>query len=62
MASGQKHLNGEYAAVDTEDEVEAVTAGTESLGDYFIGLPYPLKQPYDIDQNGEVSVNADGGG
>jgi type IV pilus assembly protein PilA len=57
MAAGQDHLNGDYTAVDTEAEVQGVMAGTESLSDYFIGLPYPLKQPYDISQDGEVSVN-----
>ena len=61
MAAEQKQLNSDYTAIDTEAEVEGVTAGTESLGDYFIGLPYPLKQPYDIDQNGQVSVTPDGG-
>ena len=60
MAAGQDHLNSNYTAIDTEAEVQEVMAGTESLGDYFIGLPYPLKQPYDIDQNGEVSVNPGG--
>ena len=59
MAAEQKQLTSDYAAIDTEVEVQGVTAGTESLSDYFIGLPYPLKQPYDIDQNGEVSA---GGG
>ncbi len=56
MAAEQKQLNSSYTAIDTEAEVQGVTAGTESLGDYFIGLPYPLKQPYDIAQSGEVSV------
>jgi type IV pilus assembly protein PilA len=58
MAAGQKQLNGSYTAVDTEAEVEEVTAGSESLDDYFIGLPYPLKQAYDIAQNGEISVSS----
>ena len=61
MAAEQKQLNSSYTAVDTEAEVQGVMAGTESLGDYFIGLPYPLKQPYDIAQSGEVSVNSGGG-
>jgi hypothetical protein len=61
MAAEQAHLNGSYTAVDTEAEVQGVMAGTETLDDYFIGLPYPLKQPYDIDQSGEVSVNSGGG-
>jgi type IV pilus assembly protein PilA len=61
MAAEQKQLNSNYTAVDTEAEVQGVMAGTESLGDYFIGLPYPLKQPYDIAQSGEVSVNSGGG-
>ena len=56
MAAEQKQLNSSYTAIDTEAEVQGVTAGTESLADYFIGLPYPLKQPYDIAQSGEVSV------
>ena len=61
MAAEQKQLNSSYTAIDTEAEVQGVMAGTESLGDYFIGLPYPLKQPYDIAQSGEVSVNSGGG-
>jgi prepilin-type N-terminal cleavage/methylation domain-containing protein len=61
MASaGQEQLNGSYTAVDTETEVQEVTAGSESLSDYFIGSPYPLLQPYDINQNGEVSVSSGG--
>jgi type IV pilus assembly protein PilA len=56
MAAEQKQLNDSYTAIDTEAEVQGVMAGTESLGNYFIGLPYPLKQPYDIAQSGEVSV------
>ena len=62
MAAGQKQLDSSYTAVDTETEVQEVTAGTESLGPYLIGLPYPLHQAYDIDQNGEVSVSSGGGG
>jgi type IV pilus assembly protein PilA len=61
MAAEQKQLNSSYTAIDTETEVQGVMAGTESLSDYFIGLPYPLKQPYDIDQSGKVSVNPGGG-
>ena len=61
MAAEQDQLNDNYTAIDTEAEVQGVVAGTENLGDYFIGLPYPLKQPYDIDQNGEVSVDSGGG-
>jgi type IV pilus assembly protein PilA len=61
MAAGQDHLNSDYTEIDTEVEVQGVMAGTENLGDYFIGLPYPLKQPYDIDQNGEVSISSGGG-
>jgi type IV pilus assembly protein PilA len=61
MAAEQKHLDSDYTAIDTEEEVQGVTAGAESLGDYFIGLPYPLKQPYDIAQSGQVSVNPGGG-
>ena len=56
MAAEQTQLNSSYTAIDTEAEVQGVVAGTESLGDYFIGLPYPLKQPYDIAQSGEVSI------
>ena len=62
MAAEQKQLNSNYTAIDTEAEIQGVIAGTESLDDYFIGLPYPLKQPYDINQSGEVSVNSGGGG
>ena len=69
-AAGQEELNGSYAAVDTAAEVGEVAAGEESLSDYLLGEPYPLKQPYDISQSGEVSVSTgdddgddgDGGG
>ena len=62
MAAEQKQLNSSYTAIDTEAEVQGVMASTESLGDYFIGLPYPLRQAYDISQYGEVSVSSGGGG
>jgi prepilin-type N-terminal cleavage/methylation domain-containing protein len=52
MAVEQKQLNSSHTAVDTEAEVQRVMAGTGSLGDYFIGFLYPLKQPYEIDQSG----------
>lgn len=61
MSSGQDQLDNSYTAIDTEEEVQGVTAGTENLYDYLIGLPYPLRQAYDIAQNGEVSVNSGGG-
>jgi len=57
-ATGQEQLDNSYTAVDTVTEVLEVTAGDESLGSYLIGLPYPLHQPYDINQNDEVSVNS----
>ena len=60
MAVGQDQLDGSHTAVDTEAEVQGVTAGSDNLGDYLIGLPYPLHQAYDIDQNGEVSVSSGG--
>ena len=60
MAAEQHQLNNSYSDIDTETEVQGVMAGTENLGDYFIGLPYPLKQPYNIDQNGEVSITSGG--
>jgi len=62
MATGQNQLDNSYTAIDTESEVQGVTVGTDSLANYLIGLPYPLHQPYDIAQNGEVSVNSGGGG
>jgi type IV pilus assembly protein PilA len=62
MAAEQDQLDSSYTAIDTEAEVQGVTAGTESLGNYFIGLPYPLRQAYDISQYGEVSVSSGGGG
>jgi type IV pilus assembly protein PilA len=62
MAAGEKQLDSSYTAIDTEEEVQGVTAGTESLGPYLIGLPYPLHQAYDINQDGEVSVSSGGGG
>ena len=58
MAAGQDQLDGSYTAIDTETEVQGVAVGSDSLGDYLIGLPYPLHQAYDIDQNGEVSVSS----
>ena len=58
MAVGQDQLDGSHTVVDTEAEVQGVTAGSDNLGDYLIGLPYPLHQAYDIDQNGEVSVSS----
>ena len=61
MAAEQTQLDDSYTAINTEAEVGEVTAGTESLGDYFIGLPYPLRQAYDIGQYGEVSVSSGGG-
>ncbi|MBN1862723.1 MAG: type II secretion system protein [Dehalococcoidales bacterium] len=62
MASaGQEQLSDSYTAVDTETEVQGITAGSESLSDYFIGSPYPLLQPYDISQNGVVSVSSGDG-
>lgn len=57
-AAEQQQLDKNYTAVDTVKEVMKVTAGDENLGNYLIGLPYPLKQPYDISQNGEVSVHS----
>jgi type IV pilus assembly protein PilA len=62
VAAEKDKLDNNYTAVDTETEVQGVTAGTESLDNYLIGLPYPLHQAYDIDQNGEVSVSSGGGG
>jgi len=60
MGAGQNQLDNSYIAIDTEAEVQGVTAGTDTLYDYLIGLPYPLRQAYDIAQNGEVSVNSGG--
>ena len=60
MAAGQTQLDGSYTAVDTEAEVQGVEVGSDNLGNYLIGLPYPLHQAYDIDQNGEVSVSSGG--
>lgn len=60
MAAGQNQLDDSYTAVDTEAEVEGVEVGSDNLGNYLIGLPYPLHQAYDIDQNGEVSVSSGG--
>ena len=60
MAAGQDQLDGSYTAVDTEAEVQGVEVGSDNLGNYLIGLPYPLHQAYDIDQNGEVSVSSGG--
>lgn len=59
--AGQDQLDSSYTAIDTEAEVEEVTVGADDLGDYLIGLPYPLHQAYDIAQNGEVSVHSGGG-
>ena len=56
----QAQLDHSYTAVDTKAEVQAVTAGGDSLDNYILGLPYPLQQAYDIDQDGEVSVNSGG--
>ena len=60
MAAGQNQLDDSYTAVDTEAEVQGVEVGSDNLGNYLIGLPYPLHQAYDIDQNGEVSVSSGG--
>lgn len=38
MSSGQNQLDNSYTAIDTEEEVQGVTAGTENLYDYLIGL------------------------
>jgi type IV pilus assembly protein PilA len=56
-------LNDSYTEVDTAEEIGTVTAGEEVLTDYLLGMPHPLKQPYDISQEGEVTVSGgdDGG-
>jgi prepilin-type N-terminal cleavage/methylation domain-containing protein len=59
-AANQDHLDSSHTAIDTEAEVRGVMAGGNSLGNYLIGLPYPLHQAYDITQDGEVSVSSGG--
>ena len=44
------------AAVNTETDCEAVTAGSDDLTDWIIGGEYPLKQSYLIATNGEVTL------
>jgi type IV pilus assembly protein PilA len=56
--SGATQLDASHQAVDTEDEVQGVTVGANSLHTYLIGLPYPLHRPYDIAQNGTVSPSS----
>ena len=58
VAAERDQLDSSYTAIDTEAEVQGVTANSESLGNYLIGLPYPLHQAYDIGQDGEVSVHS----
>ena len=60
MAAEEDQLDDSYTAIDTEAEVQGITVGSDNLGNYLIGLPYPLHQAYDITQNGEVSVNSGG--
>ncbi len=51
----ESELDASYATVDTEAEVHEVSVGAANLASYFIGLPYPLRRPYDIAQNGVVT-------
>jgi type IV pilus assembly protein PilA len=49
-------LDTDYTEIDTHEEVQGVTAGAHTLDTYIHGLPYPLRQSYDIAQTGEVTV------
>ncbi len=59
--AGVHELDGDYTDIQEESEVEGVTAGTapnnHSLDEYLVGEPYPLRQAYDIDKSGLVTVH-----
>jgi len=56
-------LDATYEDVQEESEVQGVTAGTapdnHSLDEYLMGGQYPLRQAYDININGLVTVHSE---
>ena len=57
VANDATSLTTSYVGVDTETECQAVAIGGDDLTDFLIGGEYPLKQAYDIETNGSVSIN-----
>ncbi len=59
--AGVHELDGDYTDIQEESEVEGVTAGSapdnHSLDEYLLEGTYPLRQAYDIAQNGLVTVH-----
>ena len=64
LADAEVHqLNGDYADIQELADVQGVTAGTapsnHSLDEYLMEGTYPLRQAYDINIDGLVTVHSD---
>ncbi len=62
LADAEVHeLDGDHTDIQELPDVQGVTAGTapnnHSLDEYLMGGEYPLRQAYDIDKNGLVTVH-----